>query len=149
MWVDDAEIFIIVIRQDLRRHLCFCWNWKSLKVLAVLTHLEVSILGQDLFQVCIYDNDAALSDAVSASSVAVDCTFQKCLFETVLYIFFHNFVLQSKNLLIVIHVWAYLFLLFDCFKAIFGHCWGDSLTDINHCIFNFNATQSSPVVHDM
>ena len=63
--------------------------------------------------------------------------------------FFHNFVLQNKNLLIVIHVWAYLFLLFDCFKAIFGHCWGDSLTDINHCIFNFNTTQSSPVVHDM
>ena len=81
--VSDAAIFLIVIREDLRIHLCFCWNWKILKVLAVLTHLAVSILDQNLFQVGIWDNDATLPDAVSASSV-VGYSFQKCLFEIIL-----------------------------------------------------------------
>ena len=83
LWVNDAAIFLIVIREDLRIHLCFCWNWKSLKVLADLTHLAVSILGQDLFQVGTWDNDATLPDAVLVSSV-VGYSFQKCLFEIIL-----------------------------------------------------------------
>ena len=55
LWVDNAAIFFIAIREDLRRHLCFCWNWKSLKVLVVLAHLAVSILGQDLLWVDIWE----------------------------------------------------------------------------------------------
>ena len=83
LWVDDAAIFLIVITEDRRIHLWFCWNWKTLKVLALLTHLAVSISSQNLFQVGIWDNDATLPDAVSASSV-VGYAFQKCLFEIIL-----------------------------------------------------------------
>ena len=83
LWLDNVASFLIVIREDLRRHLSFCWNWKSLKVSAILTHLAVSILGQDLFQVGIWNNDATLPDAVSASSV-VGYSFQMCLFEKIL-----------------------------------------------------------------
>ena len=74
----------IVIREDLRGHFCFCGNLKSLQVLAVLTHVAVSTLGQELFQVGIWDNDTALSVAVSASSVIVDYSFQKSLFGIIL-----------------------------------------------------------------
>ena len=119
LWGDDAAIFLIVIREDLKIHLCFCWNWKSLKVLAVLTHLAVSILGQHLFQVWIWDNDETLPDAVSASSV-VGYSFHKCLFEPILWTFFQDFVLQSRNLLIVIPASAYLFPLFDYLEVISG-----------------------------
>ena len=99
----------------------------------------------------IWDNDAALPDAVSASSVDMDYSFQKCLFEIILKIFFQDFVLQSRNLLIVIHAWRYLFLLFDCLKAIFRPLLRGQpdLTDINRCIFNLSTTQNSPVVHVM
>ena len=60
-------------------------------------------------------------------------------------------MLQSRNLPIVIPASAYLFLLFDCFKAISrpllrGH---PGVTEINHCIFSLNVTQISPVAHGM
>ena len=42
MWVNDGAIFLIVIREDLRKQLCFCWNWKSLKALTVLTQFWYS-----------------------------------------------------------------------------------------------------------
>ena len=71
------QFSFIVISENFRRHLCFCWNWKKLKVLADLTHLAVSILDQDLFQVSIWDNDAALLDVASVSLVAADYLFQK------------------------------------------------------------------------
>ena len=111
----------------------FLLKLKSLKVLAVLTHLAVSILGQHLFQVWIWDNDETLPDAVSASSV-VGYSFHKCLFEPILWTFFQDFVLQSRNLLIVIPASAYLFLLFDCLKAISGPLLRGQpdLTEINH-----------------
>ena len=83
LWVNDAAIFLIVIREDLRIHLCFCWNWKILEVLAVLIHLAVSILDHNQLQVGIWDNDATLPDAVSGSSV-VGYSFQKRLFEIIL-----------------------------------------------------------------
>ena len=71
LWVNDGSIFFIVIREDLRKHLCFCWNWKSLKALTVLTQFwhsfdTVSILGHYRFHVGIWNNDATLPDAVSA-----------------------------------------------------------------------------------
>ena len=87
LWVDDATMFFAVIKEDLRRHLCFCRNWINVKVLEVLTHLTVSILGQGLFQIGIWDKDTALADAVSASSIAVDYSFQKCLFEIISKLF--------------------------------------------------------------
>ena len=60
-------------------------------------------------------------------------------------------MLQSRNLPIVIPASGYLFLLFDCFKAISGPLLRGQpdLTEINLCIFSLNVTQISPVAHDM
>ena len=60
-------------------------------------------------------------------------------------------MLQSRSLLIVIQALAYIFLLFDCLKAISRpQLKGQpDFAEINRCIFNLDMTQISPVVHDM
>ena len=135
---------VVIVREDLKRDLCFCRNWKSLKELAALTHLTVRL-----------DQIWLLRRWCSTARCCVSLIRFLGIFISEMFIWnnylniFPRFCIRKYKLGYSYSCMSLFFLLFYCSKVSFRPLMRrqPGLTDISYCVFNLKMIQSSPVVH--